>query len=64
MERMSLNMKKYDQRFVEEMRSRLDVELLGAAAINESSPALLREQAYALLPEAKSVFVSRERDVP
>ena len=57
MERMSLNMKKYDHRFVEEMRSKLDVELLGATAINESSPALLREQAYALLPEAKSVFV-------
>jgi epoxyqueuosine reductase QueG len=50
-------MKKYDQRFVEEMRSKLDVELLGAAAINESTPALLREQAYALLPGAKAVFV-------
>ena len=57
MERISLNMKKYDQGFVEEMRSKLDLELLGAAAINESAPALLREQALALLPGAKSVFV-------
>ena len=50
-------MKKYDQRFVEEMRSKLDVELLGAAAINESAPALLQEQARALLPGAMAVFV-------
>jgi len=57
MEGKSLNMKKYDQGFVEEMRSKLDVELLGAAAINGSTPVPLREQAQALLPEAKSVFV-------
>ena len=50
-------MKKYDRRFVEEMRGKLDVELLGAAAVNGSSSALLGEQAQALLPGAKSVFV-------
>jgi len=50
-------MTKYDQRFIEEMRGKLDVELLGAAAITESAPGLLREQAQALLPGAKSVFV-------
>jgi epoxyqueuosine reductase QueG len=50
-------MKNFDQRFVEEMRSKLDVELLGAALINGSTPALLREQTQALLPGAKSVFV-------
>ena len=50
-------MKKYDQRFVEEMRRKLDVELLGAAAINDSSLLLLQEQARALLPGVKSVFV-------
>ena len=50
-------MNKFDQRFVEEMRCKLDVELLGAAAINDSTAALLREQARALLPGAKSVFV-------
>ena len=54
---MSLNMKKFDQRFVEEMRNKLDVELLGVAAINETAPALLQEQAQALLPGTKSVFV-------
>ncbi len=52
-----MDMKKYDLRFVEEMRNKLDVELLGAAAIHEGSPALLREQARALLPGAKSVLV-------
>ena len=50
-------MKKYDQQFVAEMREKLDVELLGAAAISESASALLREQAQALLPGALSVFV-------
>jgi epoxyqueuosine reductase QueG len=50
-------MKKYDRRFVEEMRVKLDVELLGAAAVSESMPGFLREQAQALLPEAKTVFV-------
>ncbi len=50
-------MKKFDRKFVEEMKNKLDVELLGAAAIDEASPAPLREQALALLPGAKSVLV-------
>ena len=50
-------MKKYDQRFVEEMKNKLDVELLGAVYLDDASPALLREQSQALLPGAKSVLV-------
>ena len=50
-------MREYDQRFVEEMKGKLGVELLGVAVIGPSTPVLLREQAQALLPGAKSVFV-------
>jgi epoxyqueuosine reductase QueG len=50
-------MKKYDRRFVGEMRGKLDVDLLGAAAIGEGTPVFLREQAQALLPGARTVFV-------
>src|SRR5512136_641147 len=50
-------MSKYDERFIEEMKNKLDVELLGAAAIDTSTKPLLREQAQALLPGAKSILV-------
>ena len=50
-------MKKFDQRFIEEMKNKLEVDLLGAVAISDSTPALLKEQVRALLPGAKSVFV-------
>jgi len=50
-------MKKFDRKFVDEMREKLGVDLLAAAALTESSPALLKEQAWGLLPGAKSVLV-------
>jgi len=50
-------MRVYGQRFVEEMKGKLGVELLGVATITQSTPVLLREQAQSLLPGAKSVFV-------
>jgi epoxyqueuosine reductase QueG len=50
-------MKKFDRRFIEEMKNKLEVDLLGAVAISDSTPALLKEQVRALLPGAKSVFV-------
>ncbi len=50
-------MKKFGRKFIEEMKDRLGVDLLGATALTESSPVLLKEQAQELLPGAKSVLV-------
>ncbi len=50
-------MKKIDQNFLEEMRKKLDIDLLGVASVESSNSQELRNQATSLLPGAKSVVV-------
>jgi epoxyqueuosine reductase len=48
-------MEEFSQDFIQEMRSKLDMELIGVASVQASTE--LRERACALLPEAKSAIV-------
>jgi epoxyqueuosine reductase len=48
-------MARFDRNFVEEMRKKLDVELMGVASVEKSNSAELKKRAGALLPGAKSV---------
>jgi epoxyqueuosine reductase len=48
-------MAKFDQKFLEEMKKKLGVELLGVASVNASKE--LKKQAGGLLPGARSVVV-------
>jgi epoxyqueuosine reductase len=50
-------MKKFDPNFLQEMKKKLSVELLGVASIEASSSKQLKDQAASLLPGAKSVVV-------
>jgi epoxyqueuosine reductase len=50
-------MEKIDQNFLQEMKKKLDVDILGAAAVEGSNFKELRNQAVFLLPGAKSVVV-------
>ncbi|MDO8955232.1 MAG: hypothetical protein Q7W38_00065, partial [Deltaproteobacteria bacterium] len=50
-------MKKIDQNFLEEMRKKLDIDLLGVASVEGSNSQELRKQAISLLPGVKSVVV-------
>jgi epoxyqueuosine reductase QueG len=50
-------MKKIDQNFLQEMKEKLQVEILGAAAVEGSNFEELRNQAVSLLPGVKSVVV-------
>ena len=50
-------MAKYDENFMEEIKKKMELELLGVVPIETSSPKKLKEQAYALLPSARFVLV-------
>ncbi|OGP53928.1 MAG: hypothetical protein A2162_03895 [Deltaproteobacteria bacterium RBG_13_52_11b] len=50
-------MARLDQHFVQEMKSKLDGELLGVVSIGESTPKELKDPAIRLLPGVKSVVV-------
>jgi len=50
-------MKKFDQHFTQEMKGKLDVELIGVASIEIPASRELKERASSLLPKAKSVMV-------
>ena len=50
-------MGKFDRQFMQEMKSKLGVELLGVASVETSGSEELRDRATALLPGAKSVVV-------
>jgi hypothetical protein len=47
----------FSREFVQEMRSKLDVEIIGVASIGPSGPRDLTERAAALLPGARSVVL-------
>ncbi len=48
---------KIDKDSLQEMKKKLDAELLGVVSINASTPKELRERASSLLPDVKSVVV-------
>ena len=50
-------MAKFDRNFVEEMKKKLDVEILGVASVEKSNSAELKKRTAALLPGTKSVVV-------
>jgi epoxyqueuosine reductase len=50
-------MKKFDKGFVEEMKSKLDIDLVGVVSVEISPSEELRRRAIALLPGVKSVMV-------
>jgi len=50
-------MAKFDRKFAEEVKKKLDVELLGVASVEKSNSAELKKRAAALLPGAKSVVM-------
>jgi len=50
-------MEKFDRNFMETMKDKLDVELLGVTSIGRSAPKKLTETATSLLPGARSVVV-------
>jgi epoxyqueuosine reductase len=50
-------MRKFDQAFIQEMKTKLDVELIGVASIAASPLKEFQERAAALLPGAKSIVV-------
>lgn len=47
----------FNSALLQKMKEKLEVELLGAASLNEKTPPEIRNQATSLLPEAKSVIV-------
>jgi epoxyqueuosine reductase len=50
-------MRKFDKHFIQEMKSKLDVEMIGVASVETSNSKELRERAAFLLPSVKSVVV-------
>jgi epoxyqueuosine reductase len=50
-------MARLDRFFVEEMKKKLDVELLGVVSVEKSNSSELKKRASAILPGAKSVVV-------
>jgi epoxyqueuosine reductase len=50
-------MRSFDQHSMQEMKSKLDVDLLGVASVGKSTSKELKERATSLLPNAKSVVV-------
>jgi epoxyqueuosine reductase len=50
-------MKTFDNRFIQEMKSRLDVEQIGVASVATTTSPELRDRASSLLPGARSVVV-------
>jgi len=48
---------KFDQRFLEEMKSEMNIELAGVVSIGASTPKEFKKKISTLLPEAKSVVV-------
>jgi epoxyqueuosine reductase len=50
-------MRRFDPSFMQEMKSKLDVELLGVASVDQSTSHELREKAVSLLPGTRSVVV-------
>jgi epoxyqueuosine reductase QueG len=50
-------MGKFDRNFVEEMKKKLDVELVGVASVEKSNSVELKKRAAALLPGSKAVVV-------
>jgi epoxyqueuosine reductase len=50
-------MKKFDQSFMQEMKERLDVELLGVVSMGASTPEQLKNRATSLLPGVQSVVI-------
>jgi epoxyqueuosine reductase len=50
-------MRKFDQHFMEEMKSKLDVELIGVASVEKSTSKELKDRATLLLRNAKSAVV-------
>jgi epoxyqueuosine reductase QueG len=50
-------MRKFDQHFIQEMKNKLDVELIGVASVETSTSKELKDRATSLLPEVKSVIV-------
>jgi epoxyqueuosine reductase len=50
-------MRKFDQHFIREMKSKLDVELIGVTSVETSPSKELKDQATFLLPSVKSVIV-------
>jgi epoxyqueuosine reductase len=50
-------MEKFDQYFIQEMKNKLDVELLGVVSLQTSTSEELKRRATSLLPHAKSVVV-------
>jgi len=47
----------FDKSFIQEMKGKLDVELIGVASVERSTSKELKEKAAALLPGTKSVVV-------
>jgi epoxyqueuosine reductase len=52
-----MKMIKFDRSFLQKMKEKLDVELLGVASLEGSVPAELKDKATALLPGVKSAVV-------
>ena len=52
-----MRMIKFDQSFLQDMKEKLDVELLGVASVAGSAPAQLKDKATALLPGVRSAVV-------
>ena len=50
-------MRQLDHNFIQGMKSKLDVELIGVASVETSNSKELKEKATSLLPGAKSVIV-------
>ncbi len=50
-------MKTFEWKFMEGMKNRLGVELLGVVSVDQSAPQELRDKATSLLPRVKSVVV-------
>ncbi len=50
-------MKKFSQHFIQEMKSKLDVELIGVVSVETSTSKELKDRATSLLPRVKSVIV-------
>ena len=50
-------MRKFDRHFIQEMKSKLDVELIGVTSVETSPSRELKDQATFLLPSVKSVIV-------
>lgn len=57
-------MKVFDRHVLDEMKKKLDVDLLAGAPLDSTAPQKLRDQADALLPGAKSVVVFAKEILP